>query len=106
MRLPLLIFLSTLLLYSCQNKEVKKVDFQDIKAICDDLDFQFSSKSIYDSIKLFSQELILIGDTLETHTIIREKNEFINSRINEDLLTNETQKSVEKNSESDLYLIN
>ncbi|MBG14877.1 MAG: hypothetical protein CL853_00830 [Crocinitomicaceae bacterium] len=106
MRLPLLIFLSILLLYSCQNKEVKKVDFQDIKAICDDLEFQFSSNNIYDSIKLFSQELILVGDTLEIHTIIKEKNEFINSRINEDLLTNETQKSIEKNSESDLYLIN
>ena len=106
MRHPLLLFLSTLLLYSCQNNEVEKVDFQDIKAICDDLDFQFSSTSIYDSIQLFSQDLILLSDSSECYTVIKKKPNLINSDLKEEMLSIDNQKNIEKDRSNEIYLIN
>ena len=105
MRLPLLLFLP-ILLYSCQNKEVKKVDFQDIKAICDDLDFQFSSASIYDSIQLFPQDLILLSDSSECYTVIKKKPNLINPDLKEELLSIDNQRNIEKDRSNDIFLIN
>lgn len=86
----------TISLYSCNLSEHKKVDFVDIKTICDDIDFQFKHVKFHnDSLITYKQELILINDPLETKKIINTKIKFkrSNRKEIEKLLSNDNDRN-------------
>lgn len=92
--LPLLSL--TILLYSCSFNEEKKVDYIDIKTICDDIGFQFNHVKFHnDSLITYKQELILINDPLETKKIINTRIKFkrSNRKEIENLLSNDNDRN-------------
>ena len=94
---------------SCSSTEQQKVDFIDIKAICDDIDFQFHNvKFNADSLKTYKQELILINDPLVTKKIINKSVRFkaSNKKEIEKLLSNEEQRNLMKDLNDPIQVIN
>ena len=81
MRLPFSLIAIALLFLSCETSPTKNtVDLKDIKAICDDLDFQFDHLSLSDSLNIYSKKINLsnhevdpVANDLETRKRIRKK---------------------------------
>ena len=115
MRLPFSLIAIALLFLSCETSPTKNtVDLKDIKAICDDLDFQFDHLSLSDSLNIYSKKINLsnhevdpVVNDLETRKRIRKKSNPKDKLIfGDDILAIEKNKRLKKDVFNQIYIIN